>query len=88
MLGPVHIVNALAAMVNYRLEPGERLEHVPIVAGELFRGSLMPGHAAAALAELDVIQQAFEKLPPERAVWSRFRLRNARAVRPGLSWMV
>jgi hypothetical protein len=76
VLGPMHIVNALAATIRYRLEPEEHLKHVPIVLGQLFRGALAPGQAAAALAELDMIQQAFEKLPRERAIWSLADLRR------------
>lgn len=70
ILAPEHILEALFATISYRLEPAGRASRFPQMLTNLYKGYLRPEDAAAAIQELNTVEQELKSLPPEKAVWN------------------
>ena len=64
------IAQALFATITYRLEPQGRGSRFPVVILGLYGGRLLPHEMRAALAEMDVIANELQGMPPDRAIRS------------------
>lgn len=68
-IGPQALLHAFFSTISHHLEPDGWGSRFPTLLNRLYKGKLVASKAAAALAEVKVIQEELADFRPDQVIW-------------------